>query len=136
MLQVGVFSMFHSAPSDYTSSSGSFDVTDSNTVQCIPVSIVSDSVTETDEECFTYTISTTSTAAGLTLSPTSATICINDPEEGIHILHRHPISLTSCYYSCIRYSCNGECNYWTKTVLLFNYGGPGTGRSMYFCTVW
>ena len=53
-------------------------MTDSNTVQCIPIS---DSITETDEECFTYTISTTSTAAGLTLNPTTATICISD-EEG------------------------------------------------------
>ena len=56
-------------------------MTDSNTVQCIPITIISDSTTETDEECFTYTISTTSTAAGLTLNPTTATICISD-EEG------------------------------------------------------
>ena len=56
-------------------------MTDSNTVQCIPIAIISDSTTETDEECFTYTISTTSTAAGLTLNPTTATICISD-EEG------------------------------------------------------
>ena len=69
------------APNDYTSTSGDFDMTDSNTVQCIPITIISDSTTETDEECFTYTISTTSTAAGLTLNPTSATICIIDEEE-------------------------------------------------------
>ena len=69
------------APSDYTPISGSFDMTDSNTVQCIPITIISDSTTETDEECFTYTISTTSTAAGLTLNPTTANICISD-EEG------------------------------------------------------
>ena len=74
------------APGDYTSTSGSFDMTDSNTVQCIPITIISDSTTETDEECFTFTISTTSTAAGLTLSPTTATICIRDPEEGITIM--------------------------------------------------
>ena len=74
-------STYSIAPSDYTSTSGDFDMTDSNTVQCIPITIISDSTTETDEECFTYTISTTSTAAGLTLNPTSATICITD-EEG------------------------------------------------------
>ena len=85
------------APNDYTSNSGSFDMTDSNTVQCIPVSIVSDSVTETDEECFTYTISTTSTAAGLTLSPTSATICISDPEEGMQLHFRLQIEYIILY---------------------------------------
>ena len=74
-------STYSIAPSDYTSTSGDFDMTDSNTVQCIPITIISDSTTETDEECFTYTISTTSTAAGLTLNPTSATICITDEEE-------------------------------------------------------
>ena len=70
------------ASDDYTAVSGNFDMTDTNTVQCIPISIISDSVTETDEECFTFTISTTSTAPGLTLSPTSATICISDQQEG------------------------------------------------------
>ena len=75
--------MFSPAPGDYTSVSGSFDMTDSNTVQCIPITIISDSTTETDEECFTYSISTSSTDPGLTLSPTTATICISDPEEGI-----------------------------------------------------
>ena len=125
-------SIFYTAPSDYTSVSGSFDMTDTNTVQCIPVSIVSDSVTETDEECFTFTLSTTSTAAGLTLSPTSATICINDPEEGTYTSQiSHLTNLL-----CIRCRCDGECNYWTKAVLLFNYGGPRASRNMYFCTVW
>ena len=75
--------MFSQAPGDYTSVSGSFDMTDSNTVQCIPITIISDSTTETDEECFTYSISTSSTDPGLTLSPTTATICISDTEEGI-----------------------------------------------------
>lgn len=56
-------------------------MTDSNTVQCIPITIVSDSTTETSDECFTYTISATSSVAGLTLSPTTATICIRDEEE-------------------------------------------------------
>ena len=61
-------------------------MTDSNTVQCIPITIISDSTTET-EECFTYTISTTSTAAGLTLNPTSATICITDEQDSTLSIH-------------------------------------------------
>ena len=76
-----MFNLYPIAPGDYTSTSGDFDMTDSNTVQCIPITIISDSTTETDEECFTYTISTDSTTAGLTLSPTTANICIND-EDG------------------------------------------------------
>ena len=60
-------------------------MTDTNSVQCIPISILSDSVTETDEECFTYTISTTSTDPGLIVSPSTATICIRDPEEGSYV---------------------------------------------------
>ena len=85
------FFLFISAPGDYTSVSGSFDMTDSNTVQCIPITIVSDTTTETDEECFTYSISTTSTTAGLTLTPTTATICISG-EGGEAIKHN-----TQCY---------------------------------------
>ena len=69
------------APSDYTSVSGNFDMTDSNTVQCIPITIISDSTSETSEECFTYTISTTIDVSGLTLSSTTATICIIEEEE-------------------------------------------------------
>ena len=61
--------LFSPAPSDYSSVSGNFDMTDSNTVQCIPITIISDSTTETSDECFTYTISATSSVAGLTLSP-------------------------------------------------------------------
>ena len=56
-------------------------MTDSNTVQCIPITIISDNTTQTSDECFTYTISATSSVAGLTLSPTTATICISDEEE-------------------------------------------------------
>ena len=73
--------LFSPAPNDYSSVSGNFDMTDSNTVQCIPITIISDSITETSDECFTYTISATSSVAGLTLSPATATICISDEEE-------------------------------------------------------
>ena len=56
-------------------------MTDSNTIQCIPITIISDSTAETSDECFTYTISATSSVASLTLSPATATICISDEEE-------------------------------------------------------
>ena len=79
-------------------------MTDSNTVQCIPITIISDSTTETDEECFTYTISTTSTAAGLTLNPTSATICIADEEESklvrLYIRYNMESIIIVLYFLC------------------------------------
>ena len=67
-------------------------MTDSNTIQCIPVTIASDSNTEDTSECFTYTISTTS-IPGLTLSPTTATVCISDEEES-------KISFVNCFILC------------------------------------
>ena len=74
-------------------------MTDSNTVQCIPITIISDTTTETDEECFTYSISTTSTTAGLILNPTTATICITDPEQGwLSITH---MELYISYNDCV-----------------------------------
>jgi hypothetical protein len=84
------------ALSDYSSVSGNFDMTDSNTVQCIPITIISDSTTETSDECFTYTISATSSVAGLTLSSTTATICISDEEE-----FTVNIGLQQLYYSAV-----------------------------------
>ena len=72
---------FYSAPSDYSSASGDFDMTDSNTVQCIPITIISDENNENSDECFTYTISTTNTATALTLNPTLATVCIRNEAE-------------------------------------------------------
>ena len=69
------------APDDYSSVSGSFDITDANSVQCIPIPIISDNTNETSDECFTFTISAPSNVAGLSLSPTMATICISVKEE-------------------------------------------------------
>lgn len=62
-------------------------MTDSNTIQCIPITITSDSNAEDTSECFTYTISTTS-IPGLTLSPTTATVCIDDEEESKISIHK------------------------------------------------
>ena len=80
--------IFYTAPSDYSSASGNIDMTDSNTVQCVPIKIISDSTTEYFDECFTYTISTTVSVAGVTLSPTTATICISGEVDGkVHSVH-------------------------------------------------
>ena len=62
---------------DYETSSGSFAISESNTSQCLSVSIVSDSVVETDQECFIVTFS--SSASDFILqAPSIATICISD----------------------------------------------------------
>ena len=60
---------------------GSFDITDSNSEQCVNISVVSDNTIE-DDECFNYTIITSSNTIGLTLSHNTATICISEPQEG------------------------------------------------------
>ena len=69
------------APDDYSSVSGSFDMTDVNSVQCIPIPIISDNTTEIFDECFTFSISATYNVAGLSLNPTTAIICISDRKE-------------------------------------------------------
>lgn len=98
---------FYTAPSDYSSASGNFDMTDSNTVQCIPISIVSDGNNENSDECFTYTISTTNTATAFTLNPTSATVCISDEEESksFYVVHNY-IYLQKSSYVAYFYSLN------------------------------
>jgi hypothetical protein len=60
----------------------SFTFSDDALIQCVPVPITSDSVKEPGEECFTFTISTTTSVAGLTLSPSETEICI---EEGVDL---------------------------------------------------
>ena len=69
------------APADYIAINGSFDITDSNREQCVNISVVSGKTIE-DEECFNYTIVTSSNTIGLTLSPNTATICTSEPQEG------------------------------------------------------
>ncbi|CAI8029843.1 Tyrosine-protein kinase transforming protein RYK, partial [Geodia barretti] len=68
------------APADYIAINGSFDITDSNSEQCVNISVVSGKTIE-DEECFNYTIVTSSNTIGLTLIPNTATICISEPQE-------------------------------------------------------
>ena len=54
-------------------------------IQCVPIDIVSDSVAESDQECFTFSLSTPQTISGLSLSPSEAEICISDEEGEIQI---------------------------------------------------
>ena len=58
----------------------SFTLSDNALIQCVPIAITSDSVVEPGEECFTFTISTATTVAGLTLSPSETEICVSDSE--------------------------------------------------------
>ena len=52
---------------------------DRDTFDCNTVPIISDSIDE-EEECFTVSLSTTTSLAGLTLNPQIATVCINDDD--------------------------------------------------------
>ena len=69
-----------SAESDYTALNDTFQLSSSALLQCVPIAITSDSVDEPGQECFTFTLSTTSSIDGLTLSPSEAEICISDAE--------------------------------------------------------
>lgn len=121
--------IFNPAPSDYNSASGNFDMTDSNTVQCIPIAVISDNTTEPPDECFTFTTSTSS-LAGLTLSPTAATVCISDEQsEKYTLILVVMMSLANYIF------CSGS-DHWTATVLLFHCGGPGTSGSLYCHSIW
>ena len=65
------------ASSDYETNSASFTISESNTSQCLSVSIVSDSVVETDLECCIVSFSS-STSDFILQTPSIATICISD----------------------------------------------------------
>ena len=70
------------ATSDFVALNDSLTLSDDVLIQCVPIDIVSDSVAESDQECFSFSLST-GTIGGLTLSPSEAQICISD-EEGKH----------------------------------------------------
>ena len=67
------------APDDYTETTGDFVITDSTTVQCVDIPIVSDDDDELDHECFTFSLST-SDLHSLTVNIPLATICISDDD--------------------------------------------------------
>ena len=56
--------------------SGSLTISEAQTSDCLSISIVADVVEEPDMECFVVRFS--STASGLILSPSIATVCINE----------------------------------------------------------
>ena len=65
---------------DFTFINDTFTLSDDALLQCVPISITSDSITEPDQECFSFTLSTETSIDGLTLSPSEAEICISDAE--------------------------------------------------------
>ena len=76
-----------SAPEDYTSLSGTYQISHNALLQCVPVMITLDDVDEPEEECFTYSIASPSSVPGLTLNPTEAMICITDREGKLQYKH-------------------------------------------------
>ena len=77
---------------DFTFINDTFTLSDDALLQCVPISITSDSITEPDQECFSFNISTVSSIDGLTLSPSEAEICITDAEG-----NRLDVKKTSMY---------------------------------------
>ena len=73
--------LIFSAPGDYTDASGTLIITEDETVQCVSVSITSDSADEQDRECFAFAISTA--MEQISVETVQATICIND-DDGIY----------------------------------------------------
>ena len=67
---------FSTATSDYVTVSGSVEISETETSQCVSVSIVPDSLVE-GEECFLLSFSSSSSDFILK-SPSVATICIRD----------------------------------------------------------
>ena len=82
-----VYYFVHVAADDFTALMDSFTLGDNALIQCVPIAITSDSVIEPGEECFTFTISTATTVAGLTLSPSETEICVSDSEGNLTSLY-------------------------------------------------
>ena len=55
-------------------------ITDTDSSDCIRVPILSDSIDE-EEECFTVTLTTSTSLPGLTLKPEISTVCIIDDDR-------------------------------------------------------
>ena len=63
--------------------SGTFQLSQSTTSQCIAIPIISDTVDEPDLECFIFSISSATSNTQLNIAPIEATICIHD-DDGKH----------------------------------------------------
>ena len=70
---------------DYTYTSSSDTLDDSDSDHCVSVPILSDSIDE-EEECFTVSLSS-SFYSGLLLFPRIATVCIEDDDRKLTKLH-------------------------------------------------
>ena len=81
------------ASTDFTAQNDTYQFSNNALFQCTPIAITSDSVNEPGQECFTFTISSPTSVAGLTLSPSETEICISD-SEGKTPAHQH-------HYTCI-----------------------------------
>ena len=79
--------VLHTAPTDFLEQSGTVELIPGSTKQCISIPIIDDSVSEADQECFTFGLSESSDTADLTLSPVVATVCINDTDGRFRKVH-------------------------------------------------
>lgn len=65
------------AAADSSVQNGTLLFTDDAIIQCVAVSIPSDSLGSPDEgSCFSLSLSASNTVSGLTLSPALATVCV------------------------------------------------------------
>ena len=71
---------FFADGNDYTYTYTSDTIDDSYSSDCSTVPILSDSIDE-EEECFTVSLSTTTSLSGLTIHPQIGTVCINDDDR-------------------------------------------------------
>ena len=78
------FVIYILAPADFTEASGTLTVSEDDTVECVSITIISDTEDEDNRECFALAISIAATE-GVSLETTQATICITD-DDGIAII--------------------------------------------------
>ena len=72
---------------DYTYSYLSDSLDDNDNSECDSIPILSDNVDE-EEECFTVSLSTSSSYNGITINPRIGTICINDEDRKPRCVHK------------------------------------------------
>ena len=74
------FSTTHTAPEDFMNANGILTFSDTMpTQQCFFINTVEDTINE-NTECLNVQISATVTVSGLTVSPSTAVVCISDDD--------------------------------------------------------
>ena len=68
------------APGDFIHTDGTILITEYETLQCVNISIISDSEDEQELECFAFAISPNNQAEELSLQNSQATLCIRDDD--------------------------------------------------------